>query len=271
MRLTYADYEDGTIYARHNYGLFSNVSTVLWSVAEAMRRGFPVLRVDNSRGMHHWKNEEGSDTWHTLYEQPWRGDVEVLMRHAGPKQWHFSCHGDYHGTVQSVGAVWLHMLLNTYLRPSALVRRRARYFEEAYGIGRNTVVVCYRGTDKHVEEPPVPLAKYTGVVDRLMQLHAEPLRVLIQTDQAQVRSAIKRRYGDACAYIEELPATRGGTVLHRLPTIHDREQFAVDLVAMVTACQKARFVITHTGNVGFFLAVPRILAGLSVVQMRAAL
>ncbi len=270
--LQYAMYDEGSqrLYAMHNHGLFSCVSTVLWSVSDAMRRGFPVRDVDNRHGMGAWKNEEGRNTWGQLYRAPVEGDVEVLMRHTHPRQWRFSCHGDYHSMVRSVGALWLHTLMNTYLAPSARVEARARHFVRSAGIShRRTIVVCYRGTDKYMEVKPVPPARYMGIVDRLLDMHGGGLDVLIQTDQAQVRERFVKRYGSSrCRYIAELPATRGWMPLHRT-RIPDREQFAVDLVAMTHACRSARFLLTHTGNVGFFLAVPRILSGQSVVQLRA--
>jgi hypothetical protein len=85
--------------------------------------------------------------------------------------------------------------------------------------------------------------------------------VLIQTDQEQARDAVKAHFGDRCLFFDALPVSQGNTALQHTDLGRDhgigRFDFAVRLLAAVSLVAKARHVVTHTGNVGLWIALLR--------------
>ncbi len=280
---------DGTFFITHNEGFFSCLTTFLWSVMDLYRLGQRCYIIDNSMGMKGFKTNDNLSSWYEVFERRDAPEIHALMSQppltetdpvAGSKcrrgvgKWPayllFDHHGEYLEEIHNViGLQWLKAFVQAYLQPSKEVQQLCDYFVDTYRISSTpTLAVCYRGTDKYKEITPTPLEKYFEAVDTAITSDSS-LEVLIQTDQAQVRDAFVSRYGERAKFITEMPVSAGTEVIHKDSSLcGDRSLFAKKLYAMCLAISKCKTVMTHTGNVGFFLAVHTIFAGNQLVQFR---
>ncbi len=238
--------------------------------------------IDNSIGMRDFKSHEHLSSWYELFERRDAQEIHAPMRRppltetdplAGGKcrrgvaRWPayllFAHHGDHLEEIHNViGLQWLNAFVQACLCPSREVQQLSDHFVEAYRMSSTpTLAVCYRGTDKHKEIIPTPIKTYFEAVDRAIAA-ASSLEVLIQTDQAQVRDAFVSRYGNKTKFITEMPVSAGTEVIHKDSALcGDRDLFSKKLYAMCLAVSRCKTVMTHTGNVGFFLALHTLLGG----------
>ncbi len=125
---------------------------------------------------------------------------------------------------------------------------------------QNTIALVYRGTDKGTEVTLASPDAYIERADFLMQQNAS-LRLLVQTDQQQVRDTILERFGNRVFFFEEMPVTKGTTVLHNIGLEKEfgitKPLFGDLLLAVTLVLSKCKYLITHTGNLSFWIAVQR--------------
>ena len=250
-------------------GIFSCLTTAMWTVLQAVEEGKICHEINNSFSMSAFKNEQGTCTWEQLFKKKSKSEIESIMSVTPISTEVFDHHSDY-GTIfkNKLGPTWVKAYLNAYMSPSEAVSEKASFFTKEYKIAElNTIAVCYRGTDKFKEVPPTPLSKYFDTIEELIEKE-ENWQVLIQTDQKQVCEIFLERYREKCIYIKELPVTTGRIVIHNdQKACGNREIFAENLCAMCLALSKSKYLITHTGNVGLFLALNSLLAGNKVIQL----
>ena len=259
----------GTLWATHDAGFFSCLTTIMWSMMDLARLGHACYAIDNSFGMHSFKEVPFSSTYETLFTKRPPGELDAILDCAPNQLSHFDHHSNFEFIIeQHLGLNWSRKFVEAYMQPSAEVKSIADELDRKYRISSTpTVLVCYRGTDKHTEITPTPVDQYYQQLDAVLG-SIPSAEVLIQTDQAQIRDGFLQRYGPVCKFIQELPVTRGNTVLHldrRLAG--NRERFAKNLYAMCLMAERCHTLITHTGNVGFFLALQAILARRRVIQL----
>ena len=119
-----------------------------------------------------------------------------------------------HGFYEDLHFKKLNAYVHNYFNPSSLVKGRIQQFFEKYRICPDrTIGVCYRGTDKVFEVRAISPSRYLSEVKKLLKKHTD-LRVLVQTDQKQVRDYLLSEIGPAAFYIEELPVTCSSSAMH---------------------------------------------------------
>jgi len=265
-----------TLYLLHNAGLFSCLTTLVWTVLSIQRQGLrPPSRVSALFGLDAFKSCATIDCLARWFDPPDPADLEALAQlspaselQPGPHP--FDHHGDYSDLFHALlGRDWWDAFVRTYLKPSASLAARVDDLLQRYALAREpTLVVCLRGTDKHTELVQDSLATYLASAQALVATQ-RPAQLLIQTDQWQIRERFCHEFGSLCRFIGELPVTLGTRVMHQaLPRHCDIDAWAQTVLAMVLACSQARCVLTHTGNVGLFLALLTQLRGGQVVQLR---
>ena len=250
-------------------GIFSCLTTAMWSTLQASEEGKVCHEINNSFSMSFFKNEKWKCTWVELFKKKSKAEIEAIMNVAPISHEIFDHHSNYETILNSrLGPQWAQAYLSAYMSPSDAVLERANSFTQKYKIlDCNTTTVCYRGTDKYTEIAPTPLYKYFGRIDEILA-NEEDWQIIIQTDQKQILDLFSKRYGEKCIHIEELPVTTGKKAIHNNQKLcGDREMFAVNLLAMCLAVSKSKYLITHTGNVGLFLALNSLLAGNKVIQL----
>jgi hypothetical protein len=165
-----------------------------------------------------------------------------------------------HGIYTDIDYNRLIPYINHFFQPSPIVLERKEFFKKKYSIiPEETIAVCYRGTDKWIEVSPIPPGYYWTQVRRLQKRNPH-LRVMIQTDQQEVLREGLKDFAPNVFNIEELPVTSGGIVMHNL----DQEKrgisnfdLGVNLLAAITLLSECHYVITHTGNVGYWIMLYR--------------
>ena len=147
-----------------------------------------------------------------------------------------------------------------YFRPHRRVKAYAEQLATAYGLDlAKTIVLLYRGTDKAIEVQAADPGSYVAVARSLMA--REPgMTVLCQTDQAQARDAMLTALPGA-VWFAELPVTEGSQAIHNLDVPRQfaisKSDLALRLLAMTYLVSQARYVVTHTGNLGAWVALYR--------------
>lgn len=266
------DKERGNIlWTSHDCGFFSCLTTTLWTLTDMVEAGYFCNVIDNTYSMQSFKTQPNTQTWPELFQTPTL-EMVAKARELRPLSYgHFDHHSNnYDKLIRStIGIQYLEQLLKIYFSPSHTVLERAQNLENKYKISAlPTITVCYRGTDKHTEIAPTPIEAYFQRVERQMKIH-KGSRILIQTDQAQVREQFLNKYQEKCFFIDELPVSYGTKAIHNEPSMcPNRSEFAQNLVAMYLAISKSKVLITHTGNTGFFLALHAALNGTPIVQLR---
>jgi hypothetical protein len=123
-----------------------------------------------------------------------------------------------------------------------------------------SIAICYRGTDKSSETKLAPVGDYIQVANDILQRSAADLEIIVQTDQEQARDTILAHFGQRCRFFKDLPVTRGHIAIHNLigkEIMLGREDFAKRMIAATVILSRCAYVITHTGNVGAWIAIYR--------------
>ena len=262
--------KNNCLWMTHNCGLFSCLTALAWSILELQQAKYSITEINNSLSMSHFKNSQYCNSYNRLYEAIERDSAPLVpktrLKLSTP---YFNHHGSYSEIINNLlGHEWIKNMIESYMKPTARIKNKIEFLSQKYElIEKNTLFVCYRGTDKYKEVSPAPIEHYFNESDKFFDNHPKG-RVIIQTDQEQVRQEFAQRYDRKCCHFEELPATFGTTVMHRtgMPRQH-REEWCEYLIAAVIAASKCTAVVTHTGNVGFHIAMHALIAGKAVTQM----
>jgi hypothetical protein len=241
---------------RHRAGFFSICSTLLDSILDLHRCGIVAEHVDCASSFHDFR---GPGDTADLYPRLFRPDPTVQL--PADRLPRFRPVGHHHLHYRDLDFDAVAPYLRRHFQPSeaTLATRDALLGRKGLDPAR-LIGLCWRGTDKHREVPPTDVTAYIALADRL--LAADPtLRVLVQTDQMQARDAVVGHFGQRCVFFDEMPVTDGAVVMHRLDLggLYGmaRPDFAQTLLASVLAVASCRHLITHTGNVGLWLALFR--------------
>ena len=235
----------------HSAGFFSNCSVTLWGLT----RMYPSERYMkvNWPCQDLWRNDDqAGKNLFDLYFDP-NSDLDT---HALAKLSPI----DHHGVYRDLRFDKLTPYISNYFAPSEIVRKQLNELVNKYEIDyNNTIGLAYRGTDKFTELTPVPPRYYATEVQRLISKNPR-LRVLLQTDQEQIRDIFAKELGESVFYFSELPVTKSSTGIHNM----SREdwgisnfEFGVMLLAVVNIFAKCKYVVTHTGNVSLWMYLYR--------------
>lgn len=234
-----------------NAGFFANCWVTLWSLT----RIYPsdkYVKV-NWIGQDLWRNND--QTGKNLFDSYFHPSTD-LDTHALANVSHINPHGVY----RDLEFDKLNPYISNYFAPSEIVRHKLDELVNKYKIDYyNTVGICYRGTDKFTELPPVPPRYHVTEVRRLMKKNPR-LRVLLQTDQQQIRDIFSKELGEQVFYLNELPVTKSMTGIH-LMSAEERGvsnfEFGTTLLAVINILAKCRYVVTYTGCIGLWIYLYR--------------
>lgn len=138
-----------------------------------------------------------------------------------------------------------------------MVNERIGALKSQYRLDMSKIIaVCFRCTDKGTEVRQAPVGKYLTVVRRLVRRYPDH-RVLLQTDDSRAKNIFLAAFGEKLIAIEEIPTTYGSTVMHESIEASERENFGLNLLAVVKILAEAHSVVTYTGNMGYWIALFR--------------
>ncbi len=153
-----------------------------------------------------------------------------------------------------------HNIVEKYFSPSYDVDFYRQYFERKYKIDiNNTICVFYRGTDKWMEMPLVHPKFYLGVVNKILKDHPN-CKVLVQTDQTQIKKYFKDKLKEKFLSFDELPTTERTDVgFHQIITENsiDKVKFAIMFDAAVRCISKCKYIVCSPGNVSLMMRMYR--------------
>lgn len=231
--------EDGTLHMRWDGGFFSVCSVTL---LELVRAPEPVRRIDASDALERYRQHTVGSMWGRFFAEP---QAPLPNPRPGSQPW--GCTLVHHDRYASLDLAPVRPFLDSYFRPSVEVEQAVARLTADYAIDpERTVAVWVRGTDKGREIRPRSTATYRRAVARALA-SGRVDRVLVQSDQQQVRDELLACFGSAAFAFEELPVTSGVEGLHSLD-LDGREEHARDLLAAVLIMARCADVVLHTGN-----------------------
>jgi hypothetical protein len=121
------------------------------------------------------------------------------------------------------------------------------------------IAVVYRGTDKYQEVKLASPQLYLNKAKALLQENPD-FKVLIQTDQKQVRDLFLDRLGNQCLSFEEMSVTEGKVGLHLLDEdclCLNKFEFGKTILAVTHLIAKCKFIVNHTGNMALWICLFR--------------
>jgi hypothetical protein len=242
-------------FSLHDSGLYSNVTTALHDVLVLHHAGITVRKIDFSAGMTFFKDDIGKDVYPLFFEASRERGTAL------PADLTFNAY-DVHKVYKRLPLQALSKAADVLFKPSPTVFNVAQEIVKAAGVEpTRTIAICYRGTNKGKEVSLAPIDHYIAVVENIGKVTGIYFDILIQTDQAQARQAIMDRFGPRVRFFKDLPVTTGSTPIHKLEfgteVTLTREDFAIRMMAAVVVMSQCAFVVTHSGNIGAWIAILR--------------
>lgn len=249
------DRETNVLYSRANTGFFSNCSHSLWCLIDLANIGLHPRTLNFSGAYQHFKDVDlSTDIYPDLFATD---DFVAEYVKSTLVPYHRLRCPDHHGIYAIYPYQELNPLIHAYFRPSAKIKSLIKNTTEQYRIDyANTIAICYRGSDKATE---VRLADPTKYVHETLRLKNEGTRVLVQTDQEQVKRQLLESI-DASFAFEDMPTTSGNTVLHKLAKDSlgmEKYAFSERLLATAYIISKCRYVVNHSGNMAAWICLLR--------------
>ena len=244
--------QNSTIVLTHDSGFFSNCSVLLKALAAS-----PVhpVTIDAAKSFRHFTNKGEDFNWYRFFRPaPPAIDAEY-------GSWRLSRVASrlpHHSVYRLLDYPTSNALVLNYFSPSEEIRQRA---EEILSTMlpvplEKILVLCIRGTDKQTEVRQTSLHRYVRKAKTALSRRKD-LAVWVQSDQEQIRDYLLEKLGSRAFSVDVLPVTGDSTVIHRTTLVHDKNEFALNLLATTWLMSQASKVITYTGNVGYWIALFR--------------
>lgn len=238
---------NGDYYLTHNWGFFSCCSTLMFDMARLHGKQNSISTKFSFR---YSRDEELTCVLNEYFLPPDTQIKQIQSQVVSETLYH-------HSNYLALPLDEFKPYLQKYFRVNEKVERWKDLFVQKYAIDFDkTIVLSYRGTDKHIELELQPVEKYLLHARKL--LHDNPgYRVWIQTDQQQVQDAVMSEFGPGkCFFLDELPATTGKHGVHEILET-DKVEFSRKMLAAVQLMAACKHLITHTGNVAFWTVLYR--------------
>ena len=163
----------------------------------------------------------------------------------------------HHSLYRFTDFTAINALVGTFFAPDQRITAQIDRLTADYSLGPSQLIaVCYRGTDKSTEVRQNPLTRYLNVTRNLTRKYPAH-RILLQTDDSRARELFAKEFGQRLTWFAELPTTAAATVMHKLVAVTQREDFAANLLAATIILSRAAYVVTYTGNLGYWIALYR--------------
>ncbi len=202
------DPERSVLEITHSKGIFSNASITLSALGAVHPRG-QYVKVNWSKQDQWRDNDRNQANLFDDYFAPNQSANPALFTALPPVV--------HHGIYEDLHFRALRPYVAEYFRQAPIVQARMEAFIRKYDIDFDKIAgLCHRGTDKWIEIPAIGTGYYFGEARKLLRRHPD-MRLLIQTDQRQVRDECIRDFGDRAFFIEEMPVTESNCVMHEIP------------------------------------------------------
>lgn len=239
----------------HNYGFFSCCSVKLESIVTYINDNNNIPEyVDSSNMFNLYKINPDEDITYHMFRQPDGKKFKLTDDKINFINTHqFTKYSDL--DFKNISKV-----LKKYFEPSGLINRMANNFIKAYNINRRkTVVLYYRGTDKHYETTISSFDRFSSKLEDLLSLiKDESVHILIQTDSAQFLDYINgKNYKNRLIIIKELEPSYNHSGVHYERTATENYRDIKFLLAILCIMSRCKYVICSSSNVSLWLMLYR--------------
>lgn len=211
-------------------------------------------RLDYSGSFNYYRSRQQTDDKTDLYPHFFTTDSSVDIEYTGVLSKH-----DHHGVYADYDYEHYKPFVQKYFGISEKVQRLQNQLVNTYNICfEQTIVVYYRGTDKHTEVKLADPIHYIEAAENLLKSAPES-RILIQTDQRQIRDLFVNYFGQKCFYFHEAPVTEGNEGIHtsQVELGINSYDFGLMFLAITGLMSKCRYIINHKGNVAAWMCLFR--------------
>jgi hypothetical protein len=146
-------------------------------------------------------------------------------------------------------------IISKYFQPSEKVLEIVSLYESKYNIDYNkTCAVFYRGNDKFKE---TKIADYNDFISKTREIQEENIRFLVQPDETEFLIEFQKNIENSFN-IEETPHIyKSNTVIFNEIPPEQRAEYACYFFAAVIVISKCKYLITHSGNCGYWSVLYR--------------
>jgi len=154
----------------------------------------------------------------------------------------------------------LSCFVKKYYDVSDIILNKVFEIQQRIGVNyENIIAICYRGNDKCSETRIGGYDTYIEQINMVYEKMNDPV-IFIQTDELEFLEKIKEKYTNVF-YLDEIPIIKKNTSLaiqHTIPNYtKEKFEFALNFLASVIFMSKCGHLITHSGNVGLWIAMYR--------------
>lgn len=140
---------------------------------------------------------------------------------------------------------------------SELINMQEWFYKKYNLCYEETLAVCHRGTNKWTECASASTQAWLDKAKKVLKDNPHLNRVLLQTDQEQMRDAFLAEFGASCFFFEEIAATTGKMVMHAVTKKEEKLKHTKNIHAAVYILAKHNYLINHAGNTGYAIAAYR--------------
>ena len=246
---------NNTLYCGANHGFFSNCTVTLQSLIELHNKNLTLSKIDFSSAFCDYKTPEQNQRNIDLYPYYFKTDLIKEITKKDKK----ILKQDHHGHYKHYDFYHLNPFIQRYFSLNQDILNIQNMLIEKYKIDLSkTIAVWYRGTDKYLEVQLAEPSLYLNLAEELLGLIPD-VKILIQTDQKQVRDLFINHFKDRCFFFEEMPVTDSKMISYRDSKLFNpnRFEFGKLLLAVTHLFSKCQIIVNHTGNVASWICLFR--------------
>jgi len=248
----YFDTATQTYFPKHPSigGFSSNLTVCLWGISRLLNRGYLPKHISFRDTMEWYKDEVQDDIYGDIIQadDSQISGIDLSYRYPERKQYDpLNIHGNY----RRIDYTHITPLIRAYFSPSEAVLVEMHRIIDMLKIDPHYLVsVFYRGTDHWKEGATLDPQQYLSVTNKILSRDSR-YKVLIQTDQAQIRDLFLHQFKRRCVFIEELPVTirkDADSLINLQGVIPDKRRWNIVYMAAMVLLSNSKFVVNHTGN-----------------------
>lgn len=234
----------------HSSGLFSCFSQRLSAIIHYanVHKSFPDS-IDSSEQFGLYKEDPSIDITNILFKDI--GNTDITYEE-------YIYFTDQFTDYSKLQYNYFNLLINKYFSISQFVQEKITYFNKTYNINYNNLCsVLYRGNDKRLE---CKLATPEMFIDKasIIKTNDPSVNFFVQTDDSIFLQMFIEKFPNDTIYLKELPTISNDSmsVTQSLP-IDNRLNHAIELLAAINIVSRCEYMITHSGNCGYWAALYR--------------
>lgn len=151
--------------------------------------------------------------------------------------------------------------INKYFTLSNIIENKVKYFENKYNLDYNNLcVLFYRGLAKYWETNLAPYQKFIDKAEEIKN-NDSGIKFLIQSDESEFFEYAKNSLNNLLIFDEIIHTSKNNAdyipdvekKLHK----NERLNHAINFLAIVKIMSKCKYVITYSGNAGYWICLFR--------------